>query len=165
MSRKLKVYLDTSVINFLFAEDAPEKKAATWAFIDRAKRQGVPLFVSQVVIDELIRTPSGEKRKKLLDAVSERKLCLLPLVPEAEIRRLSRAYLDAGALPAGEVDDALHVAICTVHMVDVLASWNFKHLANVGRERRLMAVNESCGYVYPLRIVSPEGALDNEYED
>lgn len=160
--RQLKVYLDTSVINFLFADDAPEKRDATWAFFDCAKRQGIQLFVSQVVVDELLRTTDSVKRMKLLDAVSTRDLCLLPLEPLEEIRRLSRAYLDSGALPTGEVDDALHVAVCTVNMVDVLASWNFKHLANVGRERRLMAVNEGCGYVYPLRIVSPEGALDNE---
>ncbi len=163
--KKLRVYLDTSVINFLFAEDAPEKQSATWAFFDRAKRQGVPLSISQVVIDEILRTPDERTRKKLLDVVSERNLYLLPLDPAEEIGRLSRAYLDAGALPTGEVDDALHVAVCTVHMVDVLASWNFKHLANVNRERRIMAVNEGCGYVYPLRIVSPEGVLDNEQDD
>ncbi len=163
--RQLRVYLDTSVINFLFAEDAPEKREATAVFFDRAKRQGVQLSVSQVVIDEILRTPDDGKRKKLLDVVTERHLCLLPLEPAEEIRRLSRAYLDAGALPAGEVDDALHVALCTVHMVDVLASWNFKHLANIGRERRLLAVNAGCGYVYPLRIVSPEGVLEHEQDD
>lgn len=160
--RQLRVYLDTSVINLLFADDAPDKRDATWAFFDCAKRQGIQLFVSQVVVDELLRTTDSVKRMKLLDAVSTRDLCLLPLEPLEEIRRLSRAYLDSGALPTGEVDDALHVAVCAVNMVDVLASWNFKHLANVGRERRLMAVNVGCGYVYPLRIVSPEGALDNE---
>ncbi len=50
-----------------------------------------------------------------------------------------------------QIDDATHVALCTVNRVDVLASWNFRHLANVNRERRVMAINESCGYVYPLQ--------------
>lgn len=163
--RKLRIYLDTSVINFLFADDAPEKRAATWAFFDRAKLQGITLLVSQVVIDEILRTPDGEKRKSLMDVASERNLYPLPMEPADEIGRLSRAYLESGALPAREVDDALHVAVCTVHMVDVLVSWNFKHLANVGRERRIMAVNETCGYVYPLRSVSPEGVLDDEQND
>lgn len=31
--KKLKVYLDTSIINFLFADDAPELKAATIDFL------------------------------------------------------------------------------------------------------------------------------------
>jgi hypothetical protein len=61
-----------------------------------------------------------------------------------------------------QIDDAMHVALCTVNLIDVLASWNFRHLANVNRERRIMAVNESCGYVYPLRIVSPEEVMDDE---
>mgnify|MGYP000871468752 CR=1 FL=1 len=30
--RKLKIYLDTSVINFLFADDAPEMKEITNVF-------------------------------------------------------------------------------------------------------------------------------------
>jgi len=29
MERKLKIYLDTSVINFLFADDAPDLKSIT----------------------------------------------------------------------------------------------------------------------------------------
>ncbi len=32
--KKLKVYLDTSVINFLFADDTPELKTATIDFFE-----------------------------------------------------------------------------------------------------------------------------------
>ena len=55
----------------------------------------------------------------------------------------------------------LHVAICTVNEVDVLVSWNFRHLANVHRERRIAMVNESWGYVYPLRIASPPEVMNH----
>jgi len=163
--RKLRICLDTSVINFLFADDAPEKRDATRAFITRARQEGVALYISQVVIDEILRTPDARKRQALLDAVAAHALRMLAVDPVEEIERLARAYLDAGALPAGEVDDALHVAVCTVNQADVLASWNFKHLANVCRERRIVSVNEACGYMYPLRIVSPEGVLDNEDDE
>ncbi len=165
MSRKLKVYLDTSVINFLFAEDAPEKKAATWAFFDRAKRQGVPLFVSQVVIDEISRTKDAGKREVLLRAVVEHGLLMVPEIMPADVERLVQTYLEWSIFCFEQIDDATHVALCTLNSFDVLASWNFRHLANVNRERRIMAVNESCGYVYPLRIVSPEGVLEDECEE
>ncbi len=160
--KKLRVYLDTSVINFLFADDAPEKMAATRAFFARAKRMAIPLFISQVVVDEIARTRDDRRRTVLVTAIAERGLFMLPAEPEDEIELLARAYMEHGAIPAGQLDDALHVALCTVHAVDVLASWNFRHLANVNRERRIMAVNESCGYVYPLRIVSPEEAVGDE---
>lgn len=160
--RKLRVYLDTSVINFLFADDAPEKRDATWAFFDHARRQRVPLMISQMVIDEISRTPDEHKRKVLLNAVYERGLLLLSLNPADEVERLVQSYFESGAIPEGQIGDAMHVACCTVNQIDVLASWNFKHLANVSRERRIMAVNEGCGYVYPLRIVSPEEAITDE---
>jgi len=160
--RPLRIYLDTSVINFLFADDAPEKRDATWAFFDRAKRQGLPLLISQVVIDEISRTQDLRKRAQLLSAVAERGLCMLPDGVEEEVELLVQAYMQRGLFSLEQIDDAMHVALCTVNLIDVLSSWNFRHLANVNRERRIMAVNESCGYVYPLRIVSPEEVVEDE---
>ena len=160
--RQLRVYLDTSVINFLFADDAPEKRDATWAFFERAKRQGVPLFISPVVIDEISRTSDLRKRDLLLSVVADRALYMLPDGMKEEIELLVQAYMTQGLFRLEQIDDATHVALCTVHLFDVLASWNFRHLANVNRERRIMAVNESCGYVYPLRIVSPQEVVDDE---
>jgi len=33
--KKLSIYLDTSVINFIYADDAPEKRDATKDFFER----------------------------------------------------------------------------------------------------------------------------------
>ena len=41
--------------------------------------------------------------------------------------------------------DAFHIATATVHRVDVVVSWNFKHLVNVSRIRRYNAVNLARG--------------------
>lgn len=163
--KKLRIYLDTSVVNYLYADDTPEKRDATWAFFDRAERQDISLYFSQIVIDEISRTSDLQRRKMLLEAIVERRLHMLVAEPKDEIETLTQSYIERGAIPAREIDDALHVAVCTVNEIDVLASWNFRHLANVRRERQIMAVNESCGYVYPLRIVSPEEAIGDEEED
>ncbi len=160
--KALRIYLDTSVICFLFAEDAPEKRLATEAFFERARRLGLRLLFSQIGVDEIARTRDMAKRERLLAVLSEHGLEMLSTEQENEIELLARAYIERGAIPRGQIDDALHVALCTLHQVDILASWNFRHLANVGRERRIMAVNESLGYVYPLRIVSPEEALQDD---
>jgi hypothetical protein len=52
-------------------------------------------------------------------------------------------------------EDALHVAHATVHGLDILLSWNFKHLANVRREGLIAAMNQQEGYWHALRLLSP----------
>jgi hypothetical protein len=39
--------------------------------------------------------------------------------------------------------------------LDILLSWNFKHLANVRREGLIAAVNQQEGYGHALRLLSP----------
>lgn len=159
--KKLRIYLDTSVINFLFADDAPEKRDATVEFFDRIKVGAMNVFVSQLVVDEIERTRDPVRRGVLLEGIRDHGLRFLPAEPTDEVKELAKAYLRAGVIPPTAEDDALHVAICTVNSVDVLVSWNFKHLANVHRERRIAVVNESLGYVYPLRITSPPGVMND----
>ena len=53
----IKVYLDTSAINFLFADDAPEKKEITKDFFDNFLRTGIyDAYVSPYVIQEIAQT-------------------------------------------------------------------------------------------------------------
>ena len=56
--------------------------------------------------------------------------------------------------------DALHVAFCTVNKIDYLVSWNYKHLANVNREKKITAINIQYNYLHPLRICTPLELID-----
>ena len=76
-----------------------------------------------------------------------------PFLEEAE--NLADAYLAAGVVPEKNFNDALHVAITTIHEFDVLLSWNFRHLANINKEARFMEVNCSKGYLKPFKITTP----------
>jgi predicted nucleic acid-binding protein len=158
--KKLRIYLDTSVINFLFAEDAPEKRDITIEFFAHVVQQSQTVFVSQLVVDEIERTRDPKRRRVLLDGLRDQGLRFLAAEPAAEVQELAKAYLREGVIPPSAEDDALHVAICTVNEMDVLVSWNFRHLANIHRERRIAVVNESLGYVYPLRIASPPEVMN-----
>ena len=64
-------------------------------------------------------------------------------------------YLARGVLPARKREDALHVAHATVRGLDILLSWNFKHLANVRREGLIAAIDQEEGYGRTLRLLSP----------
>ena len=68
----------------------------------------------------------------------------------------------AHRIPAAQREDALHVAYATVHGLDILLSWNFKHLANVRREALIAAINQREGHGHTLRLLSP---LEVEGED
>ncbi len=153
---KTTVYLDTSVINFLFADDAPEKREITVDFFDNFVKLGVyDTFVTEYVIAEINQTGNEVERTKLLKVIEDYPIELLSVEKAEEIGLLAQNYLDNGIMPPKKLFDALHVAVCVVNKIDFLVSWNFKHLANINRERRILAKNYELGYLHPLRIITP----------
>jgi len=152
--KRLRIYLDTSVINFLFADDAPDFRRVTVEFFERYSRR-YDLFVSEIVLLEISQTSDLVHRERLLDVIRTHSVSVLAFDPRDEIISLANAYREHGAIPQAKEEDALHVAHAVVHEIDILLSWNFKHLANVRREMRIEAINKERGYWRPLRIVSP----------
>ncbi|MEW6187094.1 MAG: hypothetical protein AB1585_15280 [Thermodesulfobacteriota bacterium] len=51
--KRLQLYLETSVWNFYFADDAPEKKQITIAFFEKVKQGEYDIFISDAVITEI----------------------------------------------------------------------------------------------------------------
>lgn len=162
--RKLSIYLDTSIINFLFADDAPELRDITILFFSSIVRKGIyDIWISSVVVDEIQQTADEAKRERLLNAVRDYDLPILDTTSsKQEIRDLANKYIESKVIPPGKEEDALHVAISTVFEIDVLLSWNYRHLANLSRERRIMLVNLSEGYAKPLRIITPMEVITDE---
>jgi len=60
-----------------------------------------------------------------------------------------------GAVPPAKPDDARHVAYAFVAGMDVLVSWNFRHIASVRRAAKFNEIARKLGFVKPLSIVSP----------
>jgi predicted nucleic acid-binding protein len=161
--KKLRIYLDTSVISFLFADDAPEKWDITREFFEGYVAPRVhEVWISEVVIRELRRTRNAAHRSQLLAVVTGYGLARLLMEPEEQLVALAEAYVREGVIPRKKYDDALHVAISTMRGIDVLVSWNFEHLANVKKERRVSAVNEANGYFRLLRITTPLEVMSRE---
>lgn len=79
--------------------------------------------------------------------------------PDGE--HLAQLYLGAGVIPRKMTADAQHIAIATLAEVDVLVSWNFKHIVNL---RRIMGYNAvNLGWVItPLEIRTPREVLDDD---
>jgi hypothetical protein len=80
---------------------------------------------------------------------------------------LARAYIAEKVVGQTSFDDCVHIALATIHKVDILVSWNFKHIVNVYRIRGYNSVNLRLGYS-TIEIRSPKdiiGYEDNEEAD
>lgn len=153
---KLNIYLDTSVINFLFADDAPEKRDITIEYFDRFIKTGYYThYISEIVVSEIKRTKETDMREKLLKVLSDYQLNFIALDPLEEIEELATHYIKSQVIPEKKIDDALHVSICTINKIDILLSWNFRHLANINKERKIMVANIEAGYTFTPRLTNP----------
>lgn len=102
-----------------------------------------------------------ELRTKLIDLVAD----VHPEIVEAgtRARNLASHFLRDGVVPKSKPFDALHVAVAFAERVAVLASWNFKHIANVRRSQRFNATALAFGINHRVEIVSlPELLHESE---
>ena len=156
---KLKVYLDTSIINFLYVEDSPEYRKATEVFFKNVVvRNKIETYISNIVIDEINKTEDETQRNKLLGTF-EKYENIRTLIAENEIINdiafLGESYIENGIIPKKKTADSLHVAYSTIFQMDILLSWNFQHLANVNKEQKISILNKTLGYNYPFRMANP----------
>lgn len=117
----MKLYIETSVPNMLYHEDAPELRRMTQDFFAWAKICADEFYTSVVTEAEIARAPAT-LRDKLITALRSLQPELLSITGES--RGLAQAYLREGILPPKFSDDALHVAIAVCHRLDVIVSWN-----------------------------------------
>jgi len=122
------MYLDTSVINFYFAEDSPEKMSITQKFFREISIGGYKVFISEVVIRE-INDASEPKRTKLLDIIDRHTPKMLRLDTKCE--NLADKFVKEGIIPVRHRDDALHIAIAVLNDIDVIVSWNMRHMVKL----------------------------------
>lgn len=164
MKSQIKIYLDTSVPNFLFADDAPEKKEATIEFFENFILTNVyDCLISEYVLTEIDATKNNEKKELLYDVINKYPVRILEIDnKKIEILELANKYIESGVIPEKKLLDALHVAVCTVYGINILVSWNFKHLANINKEYRIKSVNYQNLYFNDLRIITPLELINYE---
>ena len=154
--KPIRVYVETSVWNFVFAEDVSERSSAAIELIDN--REAYELFVSKTVVEEIEACP-GQLGKDLLQLVGGRGPSFL--TDDPEIYRIADFYIERGIIPGRYYKDAVHVASATFHEIDYLASYNFKHIVRVKTKAEVTAANVILGYRGPL-LVSPEELVFDE---
>jgi hypothetical protein len=152
--KKFYIYVDASVIGGCEDSEFAEASLALW-------RLFVEGFYIQVLSEHTLRELRGAPesiRARLLE-IPEAHQVVLADTPEAEA--LAAAYLAHGIVGPGGRSDALHVALATIGRVDVMVSWNFRHIVNLGRIRMFNAVNLEQGYGL-IEIRTPREVLSRE---
>jgi hypothetical protein len=129
---------------------------------------------TRLLFDKII---SG-KFKILLSRLTEYELSLAPLkvrtllssLPKSvlqsidlsdEVIQLADRYIMENVVGKTSRADCLHIALATLNNADILLSWNFKHIVNVGKIRGYNAVNYRMGYKI-LEIRTPREISENE---
>lgn len=151
---KVRIYTDTSVLGGCEDEEFAEHSIRLMEGFVRGERV---LVLSTLTVQELAGAPVEVRRR--LAAVPEAHIETLQL--DAEARELAEAYVAAGVVTAKMRADAQHIAIATVARVDILVSWNFKHVVNLQRIHGYNSVNLRKGYPM-MEIRTPREVLSDE---
>jgi hypothetical protein len=113
------------------------------------------LVISEVTLRELALAPP--EVRAVLGALSSEQVEVVP--DSEEVRHLRDAYVNAGILGPASSADAEHIAAASVAGVDLVVSWNFKHIVHFEKILAYEAVNLIEGY-RPMRIHSPKEVVE-----
>lgn len=158
----MRIYIESTIPSYVVARPARDLLQAArqqltldWWQFNRTQHE---LFTSQVVLDEIAQgdVTSASLRMEVLADIE-----LLESTVDAE--SLALRILDAGVLPPHAGRDAAHIAIATVHAMDVLLSWNCRHIANAANQHRLRRLAQDSGFVLPV-LCTPEEMTGDFYE-
>ena len=151
---KQRIYIDTSIVGGYFDEEFNE---ATIQLFERFENGELIFVVSDLLDLELINAP--ERVRNLLLQYSADKFERVELSEEAI--ELSEKYISEKVVGKTSKEDCRHIAVATINKVDVLASWNFKHIVNLERIKGYNSVNLRLGYSI-IEIRSPKDLIKYE---
>ena len=159
---KRQIYVETSVISYLTARPSKTIIGAAHQQITLAwwdLRSDYELFVSQAVRQECAAGDpvAAQKGVAALDGIPV-------LAVTRDMIRLANAFIEQAIIPAKAIEDALHIAVSTLHHVDFLLTWNCRHIANPVIQEKIALHLEELGLFLPI-ICTPEellGGRDDE---
>lgn len=160
---KKKVYIETSIVSYLTGRPSRNLIVAAWQSLTtewwERRRNEFELYTSELVIEEARRgdREAAKKRLKALEGIP-----LLKLTDSAA--ELAQKLIAEGALPSKATDDAVHIALATVHGIDYLLTWNCRHIDNAQTKPLVRRVIVSEGYNCP-EICTPQELLGGDSDE
>jgi hypothetical protein len=150
----MRVYIESTIPSYVVArpsrdllQAARQQLTRDWWDLKRAAHQ---VFISQVVLDEIAfgDVTMARQRLELVQGIP-----MLGLTGDVE--RFAQRILESGILPPEAGRDSAHIAVATVHQVEVLLSWNCRHIANAAIQPSLRRLAQTESFTLPV-ICTPE---------
>lgn len=152
---KQRFYIDTSVFGGLFDSEFEEE---TTLLFEKVRLGQIVCVYSNLTETELSKAP--QKVRDFFNSLEDEEKEKVTVTADALI--LAQKYVEEKVVGETSIDDCIHIATATIHKVDLLVSWNFKHIVNVYRIRGYNSINLRLGYTN-LNIHSPKEIVG--YED
>jgi predicted nucleic acid-binding protein len=138
------IYLETTIFNFPFADDAPQYRDDTRGLFAEIKAGKFEPYTSEYVIRELDATADEDKRSRMKKLIEDYGVIFLRQSDEAE--RLAAVYIAEEAVKPSYPTDALHIATATVYGLDFIVSLNFQHILRRKTIELTELINYRMGY-------------------
>jgi len=111
--------------------------------------------VLDLAVAELVDAP--ERVRDVLTGLPEERVERVAVTDECQFLR--QEYLRARVLGPAPADDAMHIAVATVMEVDLVVTWNFKHIVHFDKIAGFEGVNTLNKYRSP-RIYSTKEVIE-----
>lgn len=132
-----------------------EFKEATNGLFQRLVHNEIVFVISDLLELELLNAPTPVK--ELLHSFPDEKFERVELTED--MITLADHYISEKVVGQTSLSDCRHIALATIHRVDVLVSWNFKHIVNLDKIKGYNSVNLRLGYPM-IEIRSPKDLVN-----
>ena len=146
--KKLKIFLDTSVYSAIFDSRDPNRQKLTQDFWNVIGNYEV--YHSEIILEEINAVSDEKIKKDMRDLLKDGKNVKI----STEVENLTQVYIDEGLIPEKYENDSLLIALTSVYSLDILVSWNFKHLVKRKTRIGVNLINLKNGYK-PIEILAP----------
>ncbi len=79
-----------------------------------------------------------------------------------EVLYLAGLYISNEILPKKSIADSLHIALCIINKIEILLSWNYKHLANINKKKQINILNMKENCLNIIEIITPYEVINEE---
>ena len=153
VAEKPTVYVETTVVSYLTSRPSNDAVISSRQQVTQQLWNeyfdNFDFMVSVIVISEIEQGDAKEAERRL-NAVAN----LTALQTSSISDALAQELIDTRAMPHNSPQDAQHIAIATVHNLDYLVSWNYKHIVNENKRQHIDRVCLSMGFE-PTTVCTP----------
>ena len=148
------------MFNYYF-DKTKNAQPSTVAFFEAIGSGEFEGYTSVYAYDELDKAPEPQ-RSNMLHLLDKYHITVLD--SSDEIDQLAEKYIATNIIPRKKNIDALHIAVASVNEMDIILSFNFKHINKLKTKTLIPAANRVSGY-RDISIAQPEEVIDYEIDD